>query len=130
MLSDPGDATGESGRNTLVGNIPTLVRTVTTQSVETPTGLVADGTMLTWKESTAMAAAPVAGYKVFRNGVLAADMPIGSVSIPGNLLTPNEASLESGIAADYAGASKTTVSASPPNPEFCPDCPSAPGRRR
>ncbi|RZU48679.1 pectate lyase-like protein [Krasilnikovia cinnamomea] len=109
VLSDPADPTGQSGRNTLVGNIPTLLRTVTSQAVETPTNLVATSNELTWKESTAMAVAPVAGYKVFRNGVQVADMPLGSVSVPGNLLTVNEASLEGGVAADYTAGSKTSV---------------------
>ncbi|GAB1691208.1 hypothetical protein [Krasilnikovia sp. M28-CT-15] len=111
VLSDPADPTGQSGTNQLVGNIPTLVRTVTSQAVETPTNLVVNGNELTWKESTAMAVAPVAGYRIFRNGVQVADMPLGSVAIPGNLLTVNEASLESGIAADYTAGYKTSVSA-------------------
>ena len=82
--------------NTTTGVIAAPVRTATL-APEAPAGLTATGGTLTWNESYATGNA-VAGYRVYRDGVLAADLPVGSAEVPDNLLGADAASLESAAA--------------------------------
>ncbi|GIE83118.1 hypothetical protein Aph02nite_90680 [Actinoplanes philippinensis] len=90
-LTGPGGVT-----NTVSGVIGGAVRTVA-QAPEAPAAVTATGATLTWPESYATTN-PIAGYRVYRNGVPVADLPVGSATIPGNLLDADNAGLESGTA--------------------------------
>jgi hypothetical protein len=92
--------------NTVTGVIGGPVRTVAL-APEAPTGLAAGGSTLTWQESYATTN-PVAGYRVHRNGVPVADLPAGSATIPGNLLSTDASGLENAA----AGTAGWTVSGS------------------
>ncbi|AGL20062.1 right-handed parallel beta-helix repeat-containing protein [Actinoplanes sp. N902-109] len=77
--------TGPDGEtNTVTGVVAAPVRTAAL-APEAPTGLSADQNTLTWSESYATAN-PIAGYRVFRDGVQMADLPVGSAAVPGNVL--------------------------------------------
>ena len=106
------DPYGQTPANSAVGVIGGLYRQAA-NAPEPATGLVgvrAGGTAnLTWKESYSMAATPVGGYRVYRNGLLVATLPVGSATIPGNLLTQAQSSLESGITG-WTAATRTAVS--------------------
>ncbi|GEM_PF-6471774 len=108
-LTDP---SGQSPANSAVGVIGGLYRQAA-NAPEPATALagVRSGTSatLTWKEAYPMAATPVGGYRVYRNGLAVATVAVGSATIPGNLLTDAQSSLESGITGWTAGA-RTTVS--------------------
>jgi trimeric autotransporter adhesin len=73
------------------------------------------GATLTWRESSALAGVPVGGYRVYRGGTLVADLPVGSASVPGNLLPAEASSLETGLggwtAAGRATVARSTASA-------------------
>ncbi|GIE30363.1 hypothetical protein Ait01nite_034080 [Actinoplanes italicus] len=73
-----------AGGNTSTGVIGGPLRTVAL-APEAPTGLTAAGSNLTWQESY-VTTNPVAGYRVYRNGLQVADLPVGSAVIPGNLI--------------------------------------------
>ncbi|MEU4623532.1 hypothetical protein AB0G04_26605 [Actinoplanes sp. NPDC023801] len=92
--------------NTATGVIAGPVRTVTL-APEAPTGLVASGSTLTWQESYATGN-PIAGYRVYRNGLPVANLPVGSAAIPDNLLGADAAGLENAT----AGTAGWTVSGS------------------
>ncbi|OJF12535.1 hypothetical protein EDD30_0264 [Couchioplanes caeruleus] len=57
--------------------------------------------VVTWSESVpqnpALGYRPIAGYRVYRGASLAADLPVGSSVVPGNLLTAEQADFESGV---------------------------------
>ncbi|SDT68076.1 right-handed parallel beta-helix repeat-containing protein [Actinoplanes derwentensis] len=78
-LTGPGGVT-----NTSSGVIAAPVRT-TALAPEAPTGVGVAGSALTWQESYATSN-PVAGYRVYRNGVPIADLPVGSPAVPGDML--------------------------------------------
>ncbi|GAA2487730.1 hypothetical protein Ahu01nite_024430 [Winogradskya humida] len=67
------------------------------------------GAALTWRESTALSGVPVVGYRVYRAGALVADLPVGSVTIPGNLMSEEAATLETGLGG-WTAVAKSTVS--------------------
>ncbi|OJF12815.1 right-handed parallel beta-helix repeat-containing protein [Couchioplanes caeruleus] len=66
-----------------------------------PTNLAVTNGVFTWSESTPQDAAkgysPIAGYRVYRNGVEVATYPVGSHVVPGNLLTAAQSGFESGV---------------------------------
>jgi hypothetical protein len=74
---------------------------------EAPTGLSTANGVVTWNESYATTRT-LAGYRVYRNGLPVATLAPGSATIPGNVLTPAQSSVESGTAGWTAG-SKTTL---------------------
>ncbi|MEV4706302.1 hypothetical protein [Actinoplanes sp. NPDC049316] len=82
--------------NTTTGIIAAPVRTAAL-APEAPAGLATTPAALTWNESYATGNA-IAGYRVYRDGALAADLPVGSAEVPGNLLDADAASLESATA--------------------------------
>ncbi|UQU62374.1 hypothetical protein COUCH_25475 [Couchioplanes caeruleus] len=96
--------------NTTTGVIAAPVRTAAL-APEAPTGLTATPSALTWNESYATGN-PIAGYRVYRDGLLAADLPVGSTEVPGNLLDADAASLESATAgtAGWTAGTATKVS--------------------
>ncbi|MDI6100213.1 glycosyl hydrolase family 28-related protein [Actinoplanes sp. NEAU-A12] len=97
--------TGPNGvTNTATGVIGAPVRTAA-QAPEAPTALTAGGNRLTWEESYA-SGNPIGGYLVLRNGVPVTSLPVGSATIPDNLLDADAASLESAA----AGTAGWTVS--------------------
>ncbi|BEL06498.1 hypothetical protein Q0Z83_046890 [Actinoplanes sichuanensis] len=101
------------GTNTTTGVVAGAVRTVAL-APEAPATSAAAGTTLTWPESYATGNT-VAGYRVYRNGVQVADLPVGSAAVPANLLDADAAGLESataGTAGWTAGGSGTKVSRS------------------
>ncbi|MEV6600322.1 hypothetical protein AB0M36_26245 [Actinoplanes sp. NPDC051346] len=66
-----------------------------------PTNLTAPNGAFTWSESVPQDPSkysPIAGYRVYRNGVEVASYPVGSPVIPGNLLTAAQSGFESGVA--------------------------------
>ncbi|WP_067504130.1 right-handed parallel beta-helix repeat-containing protein [Actinoplanes sp. TFC3] len=71
--------------NSVSGIVATPVRTAAL-APEAPTGLATTSSALTWSESYATSTNPIAGYRVFRNGVQLADLPVGSATVPGNLV--------------------------------------------
>jgi trimeric autotransporter adhesin len=96
--------------NTTTGIIAAPVRTAAL-APEAPSGLAATSSALTWNESYATGN-PIAGYRVYRDGVLAADLPVGSAEVPGNLLDADAAGLESAAAgtAGWTAGTATKVS--------------------
>lgn len=78
-------------------------------TAESGTRKSTSSTTVTWRESTALSGVSVGGYRVYRNGVLIADLPVGSASVPGNLLSDEAATLESGLGG-WTGASRSSVS--------------------
>lgn len=95
------------GANTATGLAGYLYR-YAAAAPEAPTGLTATGATLVWNEAYPLAGVPVGGYRVYRDGLAMADLPVGSASIPANLLTEAESSFESGTAGWIAGA-RTTI---------------------
>ena len=59
------------------------------------------GGTVSWRESVALSGIPIGGYRVYRDGVLLAELPAGAGAIPGNLLSGLDG---------WTGASRTTVS--------------------
>ncbi|MCA2211317.1 right-handed parallel beta-helix repeat-containing protein [Jidongwangia harbinensis] len=103
--------TGPDGvTNTADGIIATPLRTAAL-APEAPGNLTADGAVLTWDEAYP-AGNPIAGYRVYRDGVPVADLPVGSAAVPGNLLDPDAADLESAAAgtAGWTAGALTRVS--------------------
>ncbi|GAB1643622.1 hypothetical protein [Krasilnikovia sp. MM14-A1259] len=89
--------TGPAGAgNDISGIIAAPVRNGTI-APEAPGNAVAGPNGLTWDESYATGN-PIAGYRVYRDGAQVADLPVGSETIPGNLLDADAASLESAAA--------------------------------
>ncbi|GGQ69813.1 carbohydrate binding domain-containing protein [Couchioplanes azureus] len=66
-----------------------------------PTNLAVTNGTFTWSESVpqdpSKGYSPIAGYRVYRNGVEVATYPVGSHTIPGNLLTAAQSGFESGV---------------------------------
>ncbi|WP_199512058.1 glycosyl hydrolase family 28-related protein [Nucisporomicrobium flavum] len=77
--------------------------------------LTADGAKLTWREAYPLANVWVGGYRVYRGGTLVADLPVGSPVVPGNLVTDEGATLETGLGGWTAagGASVSRVTGAP-----------------
>jgi hypothetical protein len=98
-LTGPGGVT-----NTATGIIASTVRTAA-QAPEPVTGLGVNGSTLRWNESYATSN-PVAGYRVYRGGMPIAELPVGSGTVPANLLDADAAGLES----PTAGTAGWTVS--------------------
>ncbi|MEV8508386.1 glycosyl hydrolase family 28-related protein [Actinoplanes sp. NPDC051475] len=103
--------TGPNGEtNTTTGIVASPVR-YGMLAPEAPAGLTATASGLTWSESYATTN-PIAGYRVYRDGTLLADLPVGSAEVPGNLYTADEASMESvtaGLAGWTAGGGTTVT---------------------
>ncbi|MEV8508557.1 right-handed parallel beta-helix repeat-containing protein [Actinoplanes sp. NPDC051475] len=78
---------------------------------EAPAGLTASGATLSWEESYALEDRPIAGYRVYRDDELVGDVPVGSATIPGNLLTADEAGFEDAAAgiAGWTAGFRTTL---------------------
>ena len=70
------------------------------------------GVTLSWKEAYPMGTTPVGGYRIFRNGISVATLPVGSATVPGTLLTEAQAGFETGIVG-WVAAPRTTVSWNP-----------------
>ncbi|MFI7600066.1 hypothetical protein [Actinoplanes sp. NPDC049681] len=105
--------TGPNGEtNTTTGIVASPVR-YGMLAPEAPAGVKATASGLTWSESYATTN-PIAGYRVYRDGALLADLPVGSSEIPGNLLTADESSMENAAAgtAGWTTTSGTTVTRS------------------
>jgi hypothetical protein len=103
--------TGPDGEiNTIAGIIGTAYHDQTRIS-EPVTGLVATGRTLTWDEAYPLDGRPIRGYRIYRDGNVVGDLPVGSVSIPGNLLTADESSFENAAAgtAGWIPGSRTTL---------------------
>ncbi|ROP28801.1 hypothetical protein [Couchioplanes caeruleus] len=81
------------------------------QAPEAPNNLMADGRTLSWEESYALEGRPIAGYRVYRDGRVVGDLPVGSATIPGNLLTADESSFENAAAgtAGWTAGFRTTL---------------------
>ncbi|BFU45883.1 beta strand repeat-containing protein [Krasilnikovia sp. MM14-A1004] len=78
---------------------------------DAPNNLTANGKSLTWEESYAQAGRPIAGYRVYRDGNVVGDLPVGSAAVPGNLLTADESSFENPAAgtAGWTAGFRTTL---------------------
>jgi len=98
------------GGNTTTGLISAAVRTGSLAPEAPGNPAVASGT-LTWDESYA-GSNPVAGYRVYRNGLPVADLPVGSATVPGNLLDSDAASLETASAGTAGWTTGSTTRAS------------------
>ncbi|MEV4706340.1 hypothetical protein [Actinoplanes sp. NPDC049316] len=100
--------TGPVGEtNTVSGVIGVPVRDASAAALA-PAGLTANGPLLTWAESYAVAPAPIAGYHVYRDNVLAADLPVGSAAVPGNLVADADATVDTD-ASGWAPVANTRV---------------------
>lgn len=116
--TEPGDTSltdpsGQTPANSATGVVGGLYRHAA-NAPDPATALVGvragGAATLTWKEAYPLAGRPVGGYRVYRDGVAVATLPVGSATIPGNLLTDDQSSLENGITGWTAGA-RTAVSA-------------------
>jgi hypothetical protein len=100
--------TGPAGElNTTAGVIGVPVRQAAA-AANTPESLAVDGPVLTWAESAAVSHAAIAGYRVYRDNKLAADLPAASTAIPGNLVAEADAGVETD-ASGWIGGSTTRV---------------------
>ncbi|BFU41851.1 hypothetical protein [Krasilnikovia sp. MM14-A1004] len=102
VLTGP-DGTG----NTTEGIIAAPVR-FGALAPEAPVNATVGPNGLTWDEPYATTN-PIAGFRVYRDGAQVADLPVGSATIPGNLLDADAASLEN-PAAGTAGWTAGTAS--------------------
>ncbi|MEV4639822.1 hypothetical protein AB0J80_20995 [Actinoplanes sp. NPDC049548] len=103
--------TGPAGEtNTTTGIIASPVR-YGTLAPEAPANVTATTSGLTWSESYATTN-PIAGYRVYHDGALVADLPVGSAEIPANLLSADDASLENAAAGTAGWTPGTSVSLS------------------
>ncbi|WP_045743893.1 hypothetical protein [Actinoplanes rectilineatus] len=101
------------GNNTTSGLIGSALRTAA-NAPEAPGNLTATADSVSWDESYATGN-PIAGYKVYRDGLPVATLPTGTATIPGNLLDTDAAGLENasaGTAGWTAGGSGTRVARS------------------
>ncbi|GAA1658693.1 hypothetical protein [Actinoplanes couchii] len=101
------------GGNTTSGLIGVPVRTAA-NAPEAPGNLTAGADGISWDESYATGN-PVAGYRVYRDGLPVTTLTPGSATIPGNLLDADAAGLENpaaGTAGWTAGGSGTRVARS------------------
>ena len=71
--------------------------------------LTAGGATITWREAYPLANVWVGGYRVYRGGTLVADLPVGSETVPGNLMTDEGATLENGTGG-WTATSSSSVS--------------------
>ncbi|MEU7907584.1 hypothetical protein [Actinoplanes sp. NPDC049118] len=100
--------TGPSAQtNTTDGVIGVPVRQAAGAAVA-PASPAVDGTVLTWAESYPAGNAAVAGYRVYRANVLVADLPVGSATVPANLVAEADAGVETD-ASGWAAVSNTLV---------------------
>ncbi|GAB1640549.1 hypothetical protein KRMM14A1259_09720 [Krasilnikovia sp. MM14-A1259] len=91
--------TGPAGEtNTLTGVIGAPVRYAASAAIA-PTALAAPGNGVAWTDSNPTTTAPVAGYRVYRNNALVADVPAGTGVVPGNMV----ADADSTVDADASG---------------------------
>jgi hypothetical protein len=96
--------------NTTTGLISAAVRTGSL-APEAPGNPAVANSTLTWDESYP-GGNPVAGYRVYRNGLPVADLPVGSAVVPGNLLDSDAASLETASAGTAGWTTGSTTRAS------------------
>jgi hypothetical protein len=103
--------TGPAGQGNTVGNVIGTAYHDQTRLSEPVTNLTATGKTLTWDEAYALDNRPIRGYRIYRDGNVVGDMPVGSVSIPGNLLTADESNFENAAAgtAGWIAGSRTTL---------------------
>ncbi|MFI5492836.1 hypothetical protein [Actinoplanes sp. NPDC051859] len=101
--------TGPTGTpNTATGLLGYLTRHGLAAPYAPLTPALKDGT-LTWDESYVQPDIAIAGYKVFRDGQEIANLPTGSETIPGNLVSAADSSLETADVSAYTPGAGTTV---------------------
>lgn len=105
------DPSGRFGSNTATGTIGGVLRDAKL-APEPPTLLTAvrsggSAVTLTWKEAYQTAAAAIGGYRIYRDGRVVATLPVGSATIPGNLLPDPASHLDAQLAGWTATAGAT-----------------------
>ncbi|MCA2213953.1 hypothetical protein [Jidongwangia harbinensis] len=100
--------TGPAGETNVVDGLIGVPVRLAAAAATAPAGLTVAGTTVTWAESYPVAGAPVAGYRVYRDNVAVADLPLGSAAVPGNLITDADAGVETD-AAGWTPVGNTTV---------------------
>ncbi|MFC3537621.1 hypothetical protein [Couchioplanes azureus] len=103
--------TGPAGQANTAGRLIASAYHRVAQAPEAPNNLTAHGRTLSWEESYALEGRPIAGYRVYRDGRVVGDLPVGSATIPGNLLTADESGLEKAAAgtAGWTAGFRTTL---------------------
>ncbi|MFI5496116.1 hypothetical protein [Actinoplanes sp. NPDC051859] len=103
--------TGPAGETNTTANLIAAPLHKVALTPDPPVNLTATSGNLSWEESYPLDGRPVAGYKIFRNGEVVGDMPVGSAAVPGNLLTADESSFENPAAgtAGWTAGSRTTL---------------------
>ncbi|MFC4068582.1 carbohydrate binding domain-containing protein [Actinoplanes subglobosus] len=103
--------TGPAGEVNTVTNVIGTAYHEQTKISEPVTGLVATGKTLTWDEAYALENRAIRGYRIYRDGNVVGDLSVGSVSVPGNLLTADESSFENAAAGTtgWTAGNRTTL---------------------
>ncbi|MEV4642309.1 hypothetical protein AB0J80_33665 [Actinoplanes sp. NPDC049548] len=90
--------TGPAGETNVVSDVIASAYRTVAAAPEAPAGLTRSGATLSWEESYALESRPIAGYRVYRDDEMVGDLPVGSATIPGNLLTAGESGFETAAA--------------------------------
>ncbi|MFI1991638.1 carbohydrate binding domain-containing protein [Actinoplanes sp. NPDC020271] len=103
--------TGPAGEVNTVNNVIGTAYHDQTKISEPVTNLAAGGKVLNWDEAYPLDGRPIRGYRIYRDGNVVGDLPIGSVSIPNNIMTADESNFENASAgtAGWVAGTRTTL---------------------